>query len=479
MTAIPIPVSSSPGIKGQEGSGRLVNCFAEKQGEAARFPVIWRRSPGLRQVYSVTGFSHLRGAIVSGSTMVTVLDTRAWAITESAGTFSGVNLGAFAGTDKITTAVNNAGTPNIVAVSPAQGCFNLFTGSAPTSFADADLPGSPKSVHNHNNYFLWPYADGRIFASGLNAVTVSASAFTTEQSCGSLLRGVFLDGDSYFFGTRGCSVYRDIGASPFPLERRDLTIARGIAGTNAVAGHEIGGPGVLIWAADDATVRKMNGYRPDLISNEDVARDIRACIAAGDGDTLEASVYSDGNHHFWVLTYRDNWTWEYNITTGNWQEKESFNASDWRSCTTLRAFDRWISGDVSSGKLFSIDPTYYREADDPLIFEIVTGVTPSFPARGAVLRADFDFTVGVGSASGEDPVQTDPVVQISWSRDGGASWSDPVTRGLGGEGETRKRVSVLRIGQFGAQGIRFKLRVSDPVHVGFQGGQMAVEQRAP
>lgn len=473
---IPCPVSSSPGEKPQEGAGRLINCFAEKNEQGARFPVTWKRTPGLRQVLDITGHDHLRGGIQVASTLVVALDTRVYAVTVSGSTFSAANLGALAGTDRITVARNNAATPNIVAVT-SDGCFNLFTGSAPTSFADADLP-QPNSVFEHHGYFGWTIGDGRIFTSGLNAVTVATTAFTTEQSLGGLLRGVSFRDEVFAFGPKGTAVYRDVGASPFPFERLSVTIERGIAGTHAVAGWEDGGPDQLIWAADNGTVVRLEGYRAVPISSPDVARDVAAAILAGDGDLLEASVYSFGIHQIWSLTLPGSWTWEYNITTQNWHERKSYGRDDWRASSIIRAFDRWIAGDRTSGLLFSVDPTYYREANDPLVWELVTGVVANFPARQVAPRADFDFTSALGMASGEDPIQTDPTVLISWSDDGGYSYGNPVSRQLGQQGESGKLVSVLRTGLVKAKGRRFRLQVSDPVHVGFTGAQMVSQQRA-
>ena len=71
------------------------------------------------------------------------------------------------------------------------------------------------------------------------------------------------------------------------------------------------------------------------------------------------------------------------------------------------------------------------------------------PNRLAVGRLDVDMVAAVGSAAGDDPVETDPQVEISWSLDGGYRWSNPVFRAIGREGESRKTTSVNRIGSPG------------------------------
>jgi hypothetical protein len=473
MTAIPFPVSSSPGVKPQEGGGRLINCFAEKLEPTARFPVVWRRCAGLRQLLYITGHSHLRGAIFLDPTLIVVLDTRVYTITETAGVYTAVNQGALAGTGPVTVARNNAATPDVVCISAA-GMFNLLTGSAPTNFADADLPQA-NSVSQLNGYFLFTIGDGRIFASGLNAVTISTSAYTTAQRRpGGLLRGVAFRGEFFAFGPSGCEVYRDVGASPFPLEFVTM-IPRGIVGTHAVAGWEEGWANDLIWAADDFGVYRLVGYEPQQIANDDVSRAIAACVRAGDGSLLEASVYMQGKHAIWRLTYPGVWTWEYNKTTGNWHERQSDGRDDCRGSVTLRAFDRWISGDRTTGKLFEIVEDYYREGADPLRYIVRSGAGAAFPSRLSIARMDFDFTAAVGSADGEDPVQTNPSVLIRWSKDGGYSFGNPVTRKIGAQGAGNNRVTVLRGPLTGPKGIVVEVEVDDPVHAGFLGGQMAMQ----
>lgn len=478
MTAIPFAISSSPGVKPQEGAGRLINCFAVKNETGARFPVLWRGCAGLRDVAAgISSHSHLRGAILVGSTLILALNSRAYTVTKSGSVYTAVNQGALAGTDPVTIAKNSAGTPNIVCVS-TEGVSNLFTGSAPTSFADADLP-QPKSVSEYKNYFIFPIGDGRIFSSSLNGVSISTSAFTTAP--GPLHRGVSFRGEFFAFGDTFIQPYRDAGTSPFPLEPSITgggVIPRGIVGTHAVAGWEPGWSNELIWAGDDYVVYRLDGYTPAPISNDDVSRDIAAAVLAGDGNSLEASVYMQGSYAIWRLTYPGNWTWEYNKTTGNWHQRKSYGRTDCRGSTTIKAFDRWLSGDRTSGKLFQIDETHYREGDDPLRMILRSGVFAAFPSRLAIPRMDFDFTAAVGMAAGENPVQTDPSVLISLSHDGGFSFGNPVARKLGRQGDGNARVTVLRCGVAGPKGVVVELEVADPVHRTFMGGQMATAQRA-
>ncbi len=473
MTAIPFPISSAPGVKPQEGSGRLINCFAEKNEQGARFPVKWRRCAGLRELMDADTDIHLRGAVAVGGTLITVFNDVAYAVDNS---FTATSLGFVNGSGRVTIAVNNADTPNIVSVS-TEGVMNLFTDATPTDFADADLP-PPLSVSALDGYFLFVHGDGRITASELNSVDVATNSFTTmQQRPGGGLRGVAFRGEFFAFGPSGCEVYRDKGASPFPLEFFTF-IPRGIIGTHAVAGWEEGWSNDLIWVGDDCVVYQLNGYNPTPISNDDVTRAIINAVAGGFGALLEASVYMQGKHAIWRLSLPGVWTWEYNKTTQNWHERRSYNGTAARGSTTIKAFDRWLSGDRLTGKLFEIVEDYYYEGDEPLRYILRSGAAAISPSRMAVVRMDFDFTAGVGSASGTDPIETDPSVLVRWSGDGGFSFGNAVTRKLGQQGKGNNRVTVLRGPATGPKGLVVEVEVDDPVHVGFLGGDMVVETRA-
>lgn len=478
MSAIPFPISSAPGVKSQEGSGRLINCFAVKLEQGARSPVKWQRCAGLRELLNITGHSHLRGAILIGSTLLVAMDQRVYSVTESGGTFSAADRGALTGTDRAIIARNRAATANIVAVTN-DGVFNLFTGSAPTSFADGDLPAA-NSVAELKNYLVFSIGDGRIFTTGINDVSVATNAFTTAP--GPLVRGVAFRGEYFAFGEQFTQPYTVVDTSPFPMQPSISgggVIPRGLVGKHAVAGFEPGWAGQLLWVADNNTVVRLDGYNTIPVSTDDVTRNIAAAVLAGDGALLEASVYMQGAHAIWRLTYPGHWTWEHNLTTGNWHERSSYNIDDCRGSVTFHAFDRWMSGDRETGKLFEIDDTYYREADDPLRFILRSGAVAGFPARLGCPRLDFDFTAAVGMASGEDPVQTDPTVLIRWSHDGGYTWGNPVARQLGAQGVGGQTVTVLRgPTSRGGKGLVFEVEVADPVHTAFLGGQAAIQQRA-
>lgn len=467
MPDIVFPTSSAPGTKPQESGGRLVNAFGEKTAVGAPSKIIIRRSPGLVRVAEASGRTHTRGFMDADTVAFWILDDRAVKF-DSAYTIT--DLGALSGDLPVTLAKNNAASPDYVVVTE-NGCFNLFTGSAPTSFADADLPASPTSVCDFDGYFVWTYGDGRVFASDLNAVTVNALSFTTEQGL-VCRRAVRYGGRLYILGDKWTGVYRDAGTSPFPFAR-EATVPRGIVGTHAIAGWETGWANQLIFVGDDFIVYRLDGYTPVPVSTDDVSRDVQAAVLAGNSNLIEAFVYMYGKNAFWVVSCHDTFTWEYNLTTGEWNERLSYAIDNWKGMKSIRIFNNWHIGDEYSGELYTISGDYFLEGTDPLIWNVESGIVSGFPRGTVIPRASFHITSGVGTYPGVP----NPVVEISWSLDGGASYGTPVLRRLGGPGETKSHPYILNTGLSRGQGVRFRLKVSDAVHVGLNGGTVEIESR--
>jgi hypothetical protein len=81
-------------------------------------------------------------------------------------------------------------------------------------------------------------------------------------------------------------------------------------------------------------------------------------------------------------------------------------------------------------------------------------------------QADFDFVTG--QAPGPDQ----PQVSVSWSDDGGATYTTPLLRGLGGQGAYRMLVRVNQCGRSSHTGRIWRLSGSDAVYSALLGGDM-------
>lgn len=470
MVSIPWPLSSAPGRRSQESSGRLINCFAEPLGKVVQGTrglqppqVVWRGVPGL-SLFGASTHTVARGHVLVGSTLYA-----GWSATASRYDSTGAETsltGTLNGTDGLFWARNNkTPTPDLVAVSPANGAFSVSS-STIINFADPNI-GSPNCVCFMDGFFIFSYGDGTLQASGLNAVTIATTDKTKAQSkTGGLTRVAPFNGQLIALGPNFGEVYSDT-ANPtgFPFSR-SYVLQRGLLGPYALAGHEDGFASALIWVADDASVVRHNGTpNPQKISPPELDRLI---AGVSDTTTLEASVYISDDHAKWVISC-PTFTWEFDLATEKWNERYSYQNGRWRAKWGCKAFGKWIVGDTNGGRLLYVDNSNFTEFGDPLQFVMESGPVGDFPNRTKVHRADFDFVLGVGDATGPDPTGTQPQVGIQWSNNGGITWSNEYLRDLGTQATSNPRVTMLRTGMTETDGRRWRLNITDPVYRGFLG----------
>ena len=160
----------------------------------------------------------------------------------------------------------------------------------------------------------------------------------------------------------------------------------------------------------------------------------------------------------------------------SWHQRKSHLQQYWRGMFPIYAFGTWVCGDKKSGNLAVIDGLTNTEFGDPLLITIETGPMAAFPNKIRVNSIELYLTKGVGIATGIDPLQTDPDVSISISRDGGQNWSNPRVVKIGRQSLTDGRVRSAIWGQAQNQGVRWRFRESAPLSFAFMGADMLVDK---
>lgn len=139
-------------------------------------------------------------------------------------------------------------------------------------------------------------------------------------------------------------------------------------------------------------------------------------------------------------------------------------------------FDKWLCGDLLTGDLLEIDMNEQGEVGDPLRMRIETGPAGAFPQAVRINSIELYLTKGVGIATGSDPVQTDPDVEISVSRDGGQTWGNPRVVKVGRQALANGRVRSSIWGQAGVQGMRWRFDMSSNVPFAIMGADVQADK---
>lgn len=489
------------------------------------------------------------------------------AATSALGVVTITQAGAIGNATSLLSVITGTGSETVT-FNPATGVMAGGTGTFGINFVGAPLSYNglgnlpqPNSVSNQDGYFFFTIADCRVFATGINNLTINPLTYVTIQLKAdvTLLRGIPFQGYMLFFSTGHFEIWQDAAnpAPNFPYARVS-GVEYGLVQPAAIAGWETGFS-ELLWVAQDFGVYWLTpgSLAPVKVSPSDLDRLIEAQVKAG--NLLEAGCYSEGGKKFWHLS-SPSWTWEFNLSTKKWNERWSWKAGQygrWRFTCGHPAFGRWMGGDQQSGNILYPDLTNYTENGSPLLFRIESGPVREFPQEQSIRRADFDFDMGVGTVMGNyvmtvlgaasgtggvvrltvnqtaqavtgDEVQvvgvtgtteangvfpvtvidsthielqgskfanayvsggvaTDitappgaisPQVAISCSKNGGVTFDTPSIRSLAPQGKIkRSRASVKNRGQAGAQGVRWRLDITDPVYRGFKGATMSSNPR--
>jgi hypothetical protein len=221
----------------------------------------------------------------------------------------------------------------------------------------------------------------------------------------------------------------------------------------AVAGFEEGWDRPIHFVAHDGTVRALTGYTTKVVSTPAVEWFIRNSTTA----SLVAFVYTVSGNAMWVLRSAEG-TWEYNTTTGLWNERQSASGTGWRAKYSTKHLGNWYLGDTISAPLLIVNDTTYAEASADLTFWVESAPLKGFPAGVVIPAVLLDFTDAEANAL------------ISWSKDGGATWSTPLTRSIANAQKWPVRVN--RLGLSSQHGLRLRVLVSTAVAFSFMGASI-------
>lgn len=331
-----------------------------------------------------------------------------------------------------------------------------------TEISDPDLT-SPISIDFLDGYGVLPFSNGRFMLTGLDDFTTidGLDQGATDAYPDNIVQVAVLEREVVFFGEKSLEFHQDTGAADFPIERVHATETGCLAG-NSVAKVDTGTNKTLIWVAPDHTVRQMSGYSSQVISTNEISQLIKDLHVAGNIDQLKGIGWADSGRFYYALSC-DAWTRLFNSLTGNWHDKFSYGSDRWRVSEVVQFGDKLVAGDKDAGQLYVMSNDAFDEAGSPLIMEIITPTVQASPFRLRFNALYLSAAKGVGLNS-TTPYLADPEIMVSWSDDGGYSYSAERVRKLGKLGQTTKPIQPIRLmGRCKEGGRIFKIRISAPV----------------
>lgn len=318
------------------------------------------------------------------------------------------------------------------------------------------------TVTTLDGYFIFNKPNTNIYyISALNnGLTGDALDFASaEGSPGNIVGIKVVHQQAWIFKTDSVPMIYNSGAADFPFANvQGTTIQYGCAAKGSIAtsantifwlGQDIQGRGV-VWMAE--------GYQPSRISTFAVETAIQSYENISDA---VAYTYQEEGHYFYVLVFSGaNTTWVYDIGLKQWHERAYFNPVSsfyerHRAQCHIFAFNKHLVGDYENGKIYEQSLSIYDDDGAPKRW-MRTMPHMSGPSLEFVYykRMQLDMQVGVGLESGATE-DTNPEVMLSWSNDGGYTWSNEIWRPAGQIGQYTKRLVWFRLGRARDRVFRF------------------------
>lgn len=434
---------------------RCVNAYAERQPPDAKTQVSILGAPGLVS-FATCGGGPIRGIHVMQGVPYVVSGGSLYSIAADG---SAAFLGSVIDNNPNMVSMADNGTQVIIVTGTSGYVWDATSGFriiSSTNFHPA------QTVTFFDNYFVLDWKDtNKYFISGiLDGTSYSGLDFASaEVQSDFVLATVNQQENLLIFGQRTIETWYDAGALSFPFQRYDgATIERGcIAALTPIKEDNS-----VFFLGDDLIFYRLNGIIPVRISTHAIEAEWGVYGTTDDAYTFS---YTLEGHKFVVLTFPTaNVTWVYDISTGLWHERESWDSSNrslgrWRGSCAGYAYNKNLIGDAFNGIVGYLDPTVYTEYGNTIQTLLVAPPIHSDRKRIFHSLFELDMEAGVGIASGQG---SDPQVMLDWSNDGGRTYT-PLQKWttLGAIGEFQTRIRWLRLGQ--SRQRVYRVTITDPV----------------
>lgn len=357
----------------------------------------------------------------------------------------------------------------------------LYVGASSTeTFGDFASYGyvpvsTASSVVFIDGYFIFSLKNSnQFYVSDFNSFNVDALSFASSEGNPDNIVGIVANHrDLIIFNERSTELFSNTGNVDFPFERvSGGFIEKGCVASNSIAKID----GLVFWVGRDdlgqGTVYATQSLSPQRVSTHAVEQ---AISNYADIKNATGYCYQKNGHSFYVLNLSTS-TFVYDLSTKLWHERAYTSGGQLQrhraDCLGYYSeYDLHIVGDYETNKIYIFDENTY--SDDG---EAITRMRICPHLSGGLKylfykSIQIDMETGVG-IDGVDQ-GSDPVAMLSYSDDGGHSWSNELFATIGKLGNYKKRIIWRRLGR--SRDRVFKLKITDPIPVSILSAEIEIE----
>jgi hypothetical protein len=465
--SLPIPLGFYQSESAPVSSQRCINFIpVVPEGEALNNRVLMQPS-GISE-YASTGFGPCRGGWVMNEIPYFVLGGELVSINASQVV---TNLGIITGTKRVSMADNGN---DLVVVVPGGDAyaFNLASQTL-TQITDPNFQLSD-SVTLYRGYFVFTTSDGRqLFVSNLNTpLTFNALDFGSAEGDPDRIVTQIVDHDELsIIGKKTTEVFRNVGGADFPLQiipgaftQKGAHTKYGVVKFDNTYMFIGGGENELtsIW-------RQSSSSSATKVSTNVIDNAIQKFTELEISNAFTMT-FSKKGQFFALFTFNStripSVTFVYNGTASAlagfsvWSQFQTgVTDNAWRVNTIVKAYGLLLCGDSIDGRIGKIDDTVYTEYGNVVLRQAELKPLSQNGVKIFAGELEVDFEAGTGLTTGQG---SNPIVRMSYSDDGGRTYSSEFSRSIGKIGEYGHETVWNRQGRFpNSRTIRFT--VTDPV----------------
>lgn len=471
MPAIPFCGPSYEGRSTNFDSSRCINFFVETAtDQTSKSPMMLVGTPGTKTLYSFpSGRVRLlynfagRCFAVVGSGFYELYSNGKYSA--RLGNIGGGGRDVYASDNGISS--KGVGGNQLLMVTNKSGYIYDISTNAVLPITDPGFPANVTSVTYQDGYFIVTNDTMGAFSSALyDGFTWPGLAFASINATpDSVQVPVSHHQQLFFFKEVSTEVWYNAGtptSQGFPFARvQGAVIDFGTPAPKTV----VKGAGTIFFLANVRNkdfgnffgVATLDGYNPQLIS----PTSINYRISKLNVNTAEAYVYTDEGHIFYVLTFpADDITFVFDATTKMWHERST--TLDGKDKQHRHISDKYtyfngkhLVSDYRNSKILQMSSDYYDDDGEPIISVRITpplydqsGILDRFEISKLVLDMETGMT-GMTSLQPDPyswPYYYAPQAWLSWSKDGGHTWSNEYPASIGANGNYACRVMWRRLG---------------------------------
>lgn len=433
-----------PAIQYSEGrtkpwsGARVLNCFAERSDGDKGSEYALMAIPGLDLFTSITE-NPVRGSHVMDGIIYAVVGITLYSIDQGGAT---TQLGQILGTGPVRMADN--GSEVAICAAPTG-----YVYSGGTVHIPSDLP-EVSDVAYIDGYFVWTILDSdQAIYSGINdGLSYDGLDVFSAEGAPDGLKGLINDHrELQMFGGGTIEIFFNAGGDDAFVRQGNAFIERGCFDRDSIAKID----NSVHFLGDDRIVYRLDGYSPIRISTHAEEYLLRNVTYA------RAFVYTQEGHKFYCLT-TDTCTMCYDMATGLWHNRQSWNLPNYRVGGAVQAWGGVYMTDAYSGNFYRPNLDSYTENGDPISVQIDLPTITAARERVTCYAFEAYCESGVGLNEGQG---ANPQIMLRYSKDGGRTYSNEMWRSLGKIGEYLARAVWRSLGQFRQLNIR--LTMTDPV----------------